>query len=752
MITESKADGKRVFLLKNDNLSCMLRIASGQVELLHFGMPVSEKDSDAMTYTSGPGWGTSSMYNSVCLDTIPLAYSCSGTGDFRESPIEILLDGNSIIPAFTFKDAVIHEGIVPNSGRMPQAHGECDTLEIIMRSYWCNLRLYFSLFETAMTRRAVLESTFERPLEITKFMSQLSDLKGSYEMTTLDGGWISETHAHSVPVSYSKVVNESLTGFSSHRHNPGFVLSDGDNVYGFNLIYSGNHYASAQMSNQNLARVVQGINPDNFSFELAPGEQFETPEAVMTFSDRGINGMRANMHRFVNECIVPKYWSYRERPVLYNDWEGCMFDFTESKLLGLARKAKSLGCELFVLDDGWFGSRNSDQAGLGDYDVNLKKLPNGLKGLSEKVHAMGMQFGLWFEPEAVNPDSNLYRTHPDWAIHVTDPDTVGRNELLLDLRRAEVRDYIVENVGTIIDECSVNYVKWDMNRHSPLIGYAAHEYILGIYDVLHRIFDSRPEILLESCASGGNRFDLGMLCFSPQAWASDNTDPIERLDIQGGLSLLYPQSVMGSHISASPHLQTLRSTPMSTRANVSFFGIFGLELDLNHLSSVDMSELKDTIAFYKKHRSTFQFGRFCALRAEPDAVSWQVSLDEETIVGIFHRMVHAAQGYEWLRANGLEPFRVYTVESRPQLLRVSQFASMVKYIVPVDPAPDGLLVRTAGKFYKMEDASYKTTCTGSALQTGLPLNIKFSGTGYDKDLRNQGDFGSNVYVIARKTR
>ena len=278
-------------------------------------------------------------------------------------------------------------------------------------------------------------------------------------------------------------------------------------------------------------------------------------------------------------------------------------DFTERRLVDLAKKAARLGCEMFVLDDGWFGARNDDHAGLGDYNVNKKKLPGGLNGLAEKIKALGMDFGLWFEPEAVNPDSDLYRAHPDWAMGEEGRGPVyGRNELLLDLTRPEVRDYIVKSVGDTLDSADIRYVKWDMNRHSTALGAKAYDYVLGLYDVLGRIFGPRPEILLENCASGGNRFDLGLLCYGPQTWTSDDTDPVERLDIQTGISYLYPQSCMAAHVSASPNMQTLRHTPLSTRGNVSFFGVLGYELDLKYLSPLDEKDIIDQIDYYKRHR------------------------------------------------------------------------------------------------------------------------------------------------------
>ena len=743
MISTFKSGGLEHFLLANDNLSCILRINCGKVELVHFGRPVSEHDAKALAVKPGPGWGTSILYDDgICLDVLPLAWSESGAGDYRESPVEIQIDGKSVVPSFEYKCA----GMVKTqmSSTLPSCRGQCESLCLTLVSSYAVINLYFDLYETALVRRTELLNKTNRDITVTKIMSMMMDLKGDYKMTTLDGNWIAETHAHTVDVSYSKVVNESLTGFSSNRHNPGFLLSNNDEVYGFNLVYSGNHYASAQKSHQNFTRVMQGINHDNFTCCLKKGEKFETPEAVMAYSCNGMNGIRHAMHKFVNEHIVPEYWQYRERPVLYNDWEGCMFDFDENKLLKLAKKAKAIGCELFVLDDGWFGQRNSDTAGLGDYEVNTKKLPNGLNGLSKKLKSIGLDFGLWFEPEAVNPDSDLFRTHPDWALE----GGLGRNEYLLDLRRAEVRDYIVENVSRIIDESDVKYVKWDMNRHSPLLGYDAHEYILGLYDVLSRIFTPRPQVLLEGCASGGNRFDLGILCFAPQSWASDNTDPIERLDIKEGLSYLYPLSTMGCHISASAHIQTLRATPLSTRANVSFFGIFGLELDLTHLLPVEIDELKNAVSYYKEHRKLFQFGEFSTLRCEKGATSWQVSTKDKTAVGVFHRIVHAAQGYEWLYAD-VEKSGSYDVESRPQLLRVMQFSSMVRHLVPLNLDPNGAAVRAADRFYRMQDSVQKTSCTGAALKAGVPMNLKFTGTGYDSEMRNQGDFSSNIYLITK---
>ena len=738
-----------LFHLKNEHLSLLFRVTRyGLLEQLHFGVPVEDGDAEALACRPGKGWGSSLLLNDAdsesCPEHIPLLWSGSGRGDFRESPIEL----NGSATNFSYVNhRVLNAAPVMESG-MPQAHGPAEVLEITMEQPGARLYLYFSLFETALTRRTVLENTGTESLIVHKLMSASMDLPGDFEMTTFDGGWVAEMSKHTVPVSRSRVVNESTTGASSNMHNPGFLLSepeaneDSGLVYGFNLVYSGNHYGSAQLSQQGLTRVMQGISPANFCWIVAPGEKFETPEAVMTCSDAGFGGMSALMHRFVMEHIVPEYWKDRERPVLYNSWEGCMFDFDQKRLLDLAKRARNLGCELFVLDDGWFGKRNDDTAGLGDYSINTKKLPDGMSGLSEKIQKLGLQFGLWFEPESVNEDSDLYRAHPDWALTDGYPAILGRHQLLLDLTKPEVRNYIVENVSRILDTSSISYVKWDMNRHSVAVGAKAHAYILGFYEVMARIFNPRPHILLETCSSGGNRFDLGVLCYGPQVWCSDNTDPISRLTIQGSLSYLYPQSTFGAHVSASPHAQTLRSTPLSTRGNVSFFGCLGYELDLKHLAAIEVQEIKEQIEFYKQYRRLFQFGQFRRLKN-----GWQVRLEGVTAAGVFHTLTEPAPGYEQLRLKGLDKGKRYHLRTRAQRIRIGQFAHLLKHVAPVSIDPNGAVLRTADKHYGLEDGVEGYRVSGAALTSGITLLPLFRGTGYDKNQRTQGDFGSNVYLI-----
>ena len=738
-----------IFHIRTECYSYLFRINSyGIPEHLHFGVPVQTADAQALSCRPGLGWGSSVLLNgedtASSLDFLALEWSGGGRGDYRESPLE--LAGQST--DFRFESFEILEGTA--SMILPQAHGALEALKITLAQKNAKLYLYYSAFPTAITRRCVLENTGETPIHLNKLMSFSLDLPGEYTMTTFNGGWISEMGRCNTPVGRSKVVNESLTGTSSNRHNPGFLLYEADateeagRVYGFNLVWSGNHYASAQMSAQGLTRVMQGVNGSNFSRELLPGDRFETPEAVLCCSDEGFGGLSRNMHAFVLEHIIPLYWKNRPRPVLYNSWEGCIFDFNQRRLLDLADRAQKLGCELFVLDDGWFGQRNNDKAGLGDYTVNKRKLPEGMEGLAQKIRAKGLDFGLWFEPESVNVDSQLYRAHPDWALTDEFEPVFGRNQLLLDLTKQEVRDYIVENVSKILDSARISYVKWDMNRHSIALGAKAYDFVLGLYDVLRRIFEPRPGILLESCSSGGNRFDLGMMCFSPQVWASDDTDPIERLTIQEGCSYLYPQSVVGAHVSASPHAQTLRTTPLSTRANVAYFGCLGYELDLKHLLKLEEKEIQAQIDFYKQYREIFQYG--CFRRTK---LGWQVSRGDVTLAGVFHGLVHAAPGYEQLRVPGLEKDARYRVRSLEQSIRIGQFGNLLKHVAPMNIDPNGQLLRIADRHFTLPGGNEEWTVSGSALGSGILLRPQFRGTGYDKNQRTQGDFGSDIYIIEK---
>ena len=530
---------------------------------------------------------------------------------------------------------------------------------------------------------------------------------------------------------------------------------DRGEVYGFNLVYSGNHYTAVELSQRELIRVTSGINPVGFEWTLEPGARFETPEAVLSWSDEGYNGLSANLHEFVGRHIVRGEWRDAERPVLVNNWEGTYFDFDHRRVVSMAKRAAGLGAELFVLDDGWFGARDDDHAGLGDYAVNRRKLPKGLEGLAAEIARLGLKFGLWFEPEMVNPDSDLYRTHPDWAIAVPGrTPSEGRFQLILDLTRPEVRDHIVTNVSSILDAVTINYVKWDANRtfsdqYSAVTpaGELHHRYVLGLYEVLRRIFEPRPHILLESCASGGNRFDLGMMCFSPQIWASDCTDPVERLRIQGGLSYLYPQSTIGAHVTASPSAQTLRETPLSTRFNVAAFGLLGYELDPTDLTREERRRIRQQIAIYKAHRRLLQFGRL--RRHDPvrdDQVTWSIheAEGEPRVIGHFQVGSRAASAAEPLPVAGLDPHRRYRVRALPQGTSLRSLGGLVNHALPVKLSGQGVPLTVLDWFRSLDDREQEYLGTGSAL-AWLQLDPRFDGQ--DTTARLTGDYGSALYLV-----
>ncbi|MBP3700298.1 MAG: alpha-galactosidase [Lachnospiraceae bacterium] len=753
----------------------------------------------ALKRTIAPG--SSVIYDekdsTYCLNVLPQEWSTQGRGDYRETPCELVMPNGTMIHDFQYRGRKIVKGAC-GPETLPGAYassdelwksgeGECltecaqqggsdgvQTLIVYLQDALQKvyLTLYYTVYEDSdvITRRVVLRNEESQPLQIHKLLSCMIDIPDRhYRMLTFDGTWIREAHRHETWLEAGSHVNQSATGASSNQHNPGFLLAeegadeDRGCVYGYNLIYSGNHYSCAEVSVNGTVRVMSGIQPRGFQWTLQQGERFETPEAVLTFSDRGLNGASAHFHDFVNEHVVRGDWKKKERPVLFNNWEATFFDFNESRLMTLAKKARDLGAELFVLDDGWFGARNNDVAGLGDYNINRKKLPSGLKGFGEKVKAMGMKFGLWFEPEMVNEDSDLYRAHPEYAVIAPGRKPVkGRNQLVLDLCNPAVQDYIIKNVGRVLDENGIDYVKWDMNRHiaenySPWLaeqgisqGQFYHRYIMGLYRVLGQIFHTRPHILFESCSSGGNRFDLGMLCYSQQVWSSDDTDPIERLKIQGGLSYLYPQSTMGAHVSMAPHQQTLRDTPLSTRFNVSAFGCLGYELDLRYLTPKEQEEIRNQIAFYKEHRALLQYGRFRRVPYyKKNKVLWQCTDEngDQAISGFFQTLTEAAESSDRLTVKGLQPEAMYQVQTKEQYLYIRRFGNLIKHVAPVDLDPNGFVLRTVNKRFTMNDSVENYVVPGQALESGIWINNQFIGTGYNTDLRLLGDFGSQLYVI-----
>ena len=764
----------KLFKLNTKDSGYVLAVTEeGHIEHVYYGKRIPDTDVEALRLKNTIVLGTTVDYSGdksgYSLDTLPLEYSGIGKGDFRHSPIELIMPDGSFVTDFVYESHNVTDEAYTPVGDMPCATGKAETLNIVLcdKKYKnVKLTLHYTLFEecNVIARSLTLENGGEEALFIRKLMSFMIDMPTSdYTMLTLDGGWTKEAHIHEREVSYGILVNDSTTGGSSNRHNPAFLLkSKGADegrgrVYGFNLVYSGNHYSAVEKGTHDTLRVMSGINPHCFLWKLCGGEKFDTPQAIMSFSDEGVNAFSANMHDFVNNHIIRSEFRFSERPVVVNNWEATFFNFNRRKLLALARKAKGLGVEMFVLDDGWFGKRNNDRAGLGDWVVNERKLPGGLKALSRSIHRMGMKFGLWFEPECVNPDSDLYRAHPDWAISVPEREaSFGRNQLVLDLTREEVRDYVVDSVSSVLDSAEIEYVKWDYNRHISDMyssslknqGEFFHRYILGLYEILRRIFVERhPKVLLESCSSGGNRFDLGMLCFSPQIWTSDDTDAMERLDIQRGVYTFYPQSTVSAHVSMTPNQQTLRSVPLSTRFNVAAFGVLGYELDFGELTPEERRHIKGQIAFYKAHRALLQYGRLKRYFPREDRESWQITRDGVTVAAIYNLSYHASPARDNLRILSALPGKSYRMSSYQQPLRIGRFGGLIKHISPVTLRSDGAIMRFVDRHFSMTDGTEVYECSGEALLHGVNLAMQYSGTGYNTSVRMLGDFGSTLYTI-----
>ncbi len=764
-------ENKRLFKLDTPHTSYMFRItAQGQPEHIYYGKRLPGADAEALcvknTVTFG---GTVDYAPGCCLDSTLLEYSGIGKGDYRHSPLECRLPDGSFTTDFVYKSHEILDSAYESDCGLPFAQGPGKTLRLTLadKKYKkLHLILNYTVFPhcDVIARNAELCNGTEGTVTIRKFLSAMVDLpEAEYSLLTLNGSWAKEAHIQDAPIGYGIHVNDSTVGASSNRHNPAFLIKrlgtderQGE-VIGCNLLYSGNHYSAIERTHQDTLRLAWGMNPHCFHWQLQPGEAFVTPQAVLSFSDGGINGFAAQMHDFVNAHIIPRRWQYVQRPVVLNNWEATFFDFNRRKILTMAKQAAALGVEMFVLDDGWFGKRNNDRAGLGDWVENTKKLPGGLQALAKSVNEMGLQFGLWFEPECVNPDSDLYRAHPDWAIQIPGREpSLGRNQLTLDLTRGEVRDYIVEAVDKVLRSANIAYVKWDYNRHiSDAFGSTLsnqgeffHRYILGLYEVLRRIFrEKHPNILLESCSSGGNRFDLGMLCFSPQIWTSDDTDARERLDIQRGMYCFYPPSAISCHASMCPNQQTLRTVPLSIRFHVAAFGVLGYELDFGELTPQQRQEIKQQIAFYKAHRSTLQYGRFGRYFPKREQrESWQMAGDGEIIAGIFNLSYHAIPGRDTLRLLSAQSGKRYRVTSVEQKQRIGSFGGLIKHVLPVKLRADGAILRFADRHFALPDGKECYEACGEALQSGIGLAMQYTGTGYSKDLRLTADWGSSLYV------
>ncbi|MDY0294716.1 MAG: alpha-galactosidase [Acholeplasmataceae bacterium] len=767
-------DLKPYFKLETKDLHYIFRILpTGQLEHLYFGRKIIDDQFEVLHAKITAGAGSQIEYerdgHKTLLDMTPLEYSGIGKGDFRLSPIEIKMPDGTYVSDFIYDHHQVIDGTLPSESLpLSKEDDKTKTLIITMKDEHLHVEMdlvYSVFFESnTISRRVILRNKNQNALVIRKIMSMMLDLDSKdYDLYTFDGGWIKEAHKHKRALSYGTYSVDSTTGSSSNRHNPGIILAKKDTnedrgiCIGLNLIYSGNHYEAVQISNHDLLRVMTGINPHCFEWELKENEIFETPEAVLSYSDQGFNQLSKHFHDFINHHIVPRQFQYQTRPVVLNSWEAFYFNFNQSKLLKLAKQAKKLGVELFVLDDGWFGHRDDDTSSLGDYTINKKKLPFGLKYLADQIHKMGLQFGLWFEPEMVNPQSELYQKHPEYAISIPGRNpSLGRNQLVLDLCQKEVRDYIKTSLMSVLDTVTIDYIKWDMNRHITDMyskalthqGAFYHQYILGLYDILFDIQKKYPSILIETCSSGGNRFDLGMLSFGAQVWASDDTDPIERLKIQEGLSYLYPLSTISAHVSLAPHAQTLRETPLSTRFNVASFGVLGYELNFDYLSPAEKQEIKHQIAFYKTHRDLFQFGEFKRHEKKDNFhMTWQIQHKESTIIAQYQTLAEASPAFEKLYVKDVENEKMYRIQNFKQRLPLKRFGHLISHALPIKLNTNGFIMRQIGKYKTLDNATIDTIASGLILQQGLKLKQQFMGTYYNDQTRMIGDFGSMIYVI-----
>ena len=563
--------------------------------------------------------------------------------------------------------------------------GDAETLEIELMDRLTGLRVtaVYGVFERtgAITRSLRLKNESGEDMQINGVLSASAPVHGSgYDVIHLKGAWARERHVMRQTQGEGEYRIFSQRGASGHEANPFLALCEksatefSGEVWAVSLVYSGSFEALSYVNNTENSRLSIGLNPDVFTWKLEPGETFVSPEAAMVYSPDGLNGMSHAFHRLYSENLMRSKWFERDRPILINNWEATYFNFNEEKILQIARRAKELGVEMLVLDDGWFGKRNTDNCSLGDWVVNPEKLPGGLNGLSDRLHDLGLKFGLWFEPEMISPDSDLYRAHPDWCLHVDGRARVEmRNQLILDLSRREVQDYIIESVSAVLESARIEYVKWDMNRNmtEPFSGAQTperqketqHRYMLGLYRVLEEITARFPEILFESCSGGGGRFDPGMLYYMPQTWTSDDSDAVERMFIQYGTSFVYPPCAMGAHVSAVPNHQTGRTTAMQTRGDVALGGNFGFELDLSQLSDADAETVRRLIEREKQVRTLVRTGEFTRLLSPFDHpyAAWQFRArdNSEALICAYRLMTRPATPHLLLRASGLDESAVY---------------------------------------------------------------------------------------------
>lgn len=625
------------------------------------------------------------------MDVLPMEYPCFGTGDYRE-PCLMVMDNDGMSACdLRYASHKIYKG-KPKLEGMPATfaeENEAETLEITMFDKHLGMEavLIYTAFNDldVITRSVRITNKGTAPFKLTRVHSMCVDFDDDgYDMITLNGSWARERVIERSKLHHGKQSVDSVKGESSHQSNPFFALvshcanEDIGEAYGFNFVYSGNFFAQAEVTQHKKTRAVMGINHFDFAWLLECGETFTAPEVVMVHSSEGIGKMSRTFHDLYRAHLIRGEYKNKRRPVLINNWEATYFNFDTDKLISIAKEASKLGIEMLVMDDGWFGHRESDNSSLGDWFVNENKIKGGLKHLVDEVNKLGMKFGIWFEPEMISPDSDLYKAHPDWAIQIKGRElTQSRAQYVLDYSREEVRDHIYGLMRKILDSANIEYIKWDMNRQLTEVGSMTlpkdrqrelwHRYVLGVYDLQNRLTKDYPHILLENCSGGGARFDPAMLYYSPQIWTSDDTDAVERLKIQLGTSLCYPPSAMGAHVSDCPNHTVGRVTPFETRGYVAMFGTFGYELDVTRIPQEDRDAIPGQIEMFNKFNPLIRNGDQFRIGNVVEDNTWDawifVSKDKSeamlTVIQVLARPNYRSRN---IRLKGLDPDAMYKNE------------------------------------------------------------------------------------------